>query len=258
MNRLALLLIFLFSIFLNTLLAQETDEKYDYQTTPFKEINQFLYIKDTITFIAKLRENCHLWEPKGGYTKESINYFKKVKLYGSNKWFYIIEYDFHSWSNASFPWKNQFVFDIKGNLIKILSEIRLDVVKIFPARSPFLFGVSSTGHGNGWHEVYKISSDTLEQVYDGFLGRRPQTYSTGDSYYVTSPHELFHKFADINKDHYADIIFYGKVRYSKIDLGYQDRIIPVKYIFLYNPKTGHFTELEDYSEKYEYIYGNTK
>ena len=42
-------------------------------------------------------------------------------------------------------------------------------------------------------------------------------------------------------------MFYGKVRYSKIDLGTEDKIANLKFIFLYNKTNGHFTEKEDYS-----------
>ncbi len=255
MNRLSPLLFFIFCLCLNHLFAQDSEEECDYQKNPFKEINQFPYIKDTAAFITKLKENCHIWGKPGRHKNESINYFKKVKPYGSNKSYYIIEYDFHSGAMTSFPWKKQLIFNTNGKLLKILSLVHLDVVKIFPASSPFLFGLSSTAKGNGIHQIFKINSDTLEQIYDGFLGNRPQTYSTGYSFHVNIPHELNHRFVDLNNDGYRDIIFYGKLRYALIDTV---KIIPVKYIFLYHPKTGHFTEKEDYSKKYEYIYGNTK
>jgi hypothetical protein len=258
MNRLYLIIFIFLGHSLIKVCSQVNEDKFDYQIYPFKEITLFPKIKDTSNFIEKLKRNCHLYYQNKSILGETINYFKKIKIFGGDSEYYLLEYDFHNGANVQFPWKKQFIFDLNGKLIKILSEIRLDVVKIFPNQSPFLFGVSSTPHGNGWHEIYKIKSGGLAQIYNGFLGRRPQTYCRGGDNAINIPIEFNHKFMDINNDGFNDIIFYGKLLYTKVDMGVQDKTIPVKFVFLYNPKTGHFSEFEDYSKKYKFIFGDTK
>ncbi len=254
----------------------DTVDNYDYQTIPFDLVKFFPHISDTVNFIKELKENCHLFDrPSKG---EKINYFKKTKIYGSDKDFYMIEYDYRDGATCAFPWKYQIIFNTKGKLIKILSDIRVDIVKIFPTENPFLIGVSSTGHGNGWHEINRIKSDTIENVYNGFLGNRPQTYDVNQDNSVNEPSEFHYKVSDVNNDGYNDIVFFGNIVLiqgrTKNGDWYDNEIIkgktisysvdnpfkkiPVAFRFLYNPKSGHFIEQEDYSKKYEYIFGNTK
>ena len=79
------------------------------------------------------------------------------------------------------------------------------------------------------------------------MGYRQQSYSRGYDNHENIPNELHHKFIYDNNDGLKDFMFYGKVRYSKIDLGTEDKIANLKFIFLYNKTNGHFTEKEDYS-----------
>lgn len=188
----------------------DTLEKFYFQTIPFTLVNTSPKISDTLEFIKKLKVNCHL-EDDGHNNFETINYFKKVKIFGSDKEYYIMEYDFHDGASVAFPWKLQMLFDLKGKLIKIFWDIRLDLVKIFPKEKPFLFGVSSTAQGNGWHEVSKIEHDTIQNVYTGFLSNRPQTYDAHEDNTVNEPYEFPYRIADINHDGFNDIIFSGKI-----------------------------------------------
>jgi hypothetical protein len=259
-----------------TLNKTDTVENYDYQTLPFDLVKKFPLISDTVYFIKELKANCHLLESY--FNGERINYFKKTKLFGSANDFYLVEYDYRDGATCAFPWKYQILFNASGKLIKILSNIRVDIVKIFPKENPFLIGVSSTGHGNGWHEINRIESDTLENVYDGFLGTRPETYDVTEDNSVNEPAEFHYKTLDVNNDGYNDIVFFGKIVliqgrtkngdwYDKeikngktisysIDNPY--KIIPATFTFLYNSRKKHFIEEEDYSKKYEYIFGDTR
>lgn len=221
----------------------------------FAGVKEYPFIKDTALFVKQLKGNCHIWLRLNAFHHSSINYFKKVELYGSNKSTYLIEWDFHDGPMGEYPWKEQFIFDDKGKLLKLLNEVHIDTETIFPGRKPFLFAMSSTAKGNGMHEIYRIRKDTLQQVYDGMLGLRPNTYSTGYFNFSNEPDELYHTYTDVNKDGYNDLLFFGKVIYEA--KGKNDTI-PVKYIFMYHPASGHFVEKEDYSKKYEYIYGDTK
>ncbi len=242
---------------LNSKEKTDTVENLEYQTVSFDIKKYYSSVTDTTNFIKSLIVNCHLYTNERN-DKRVLERFKKIKLSGSNKDFYFIEYSYPISSNAEFPGRCQIVFDDKGKLLKVMSAVRVDIVKIIPSKNNYLFALLSTPHGNGGHEVYKITQDTLDQVYDGFLGYRPQTYSTGYGNEINIPYELHHKFFDENNDGFNDLVFFGKVRYSKIDLGVQDKIALVKFIFFYNKANGHFTEKEDYSEKYKFIYGNTK
>ncbi len=254
----------------------ETAQDYDFQTSLFDQVKNFPHISDTTKFITELKDNCHLFDRESKF--ETINYFKKTKLYGSDKDFFILEYDFKSGSMASFPWKDQIIFDSRGKLINISSAIHLDIVKIFPNENPFLIGTYSTAKGNGRHQVYRIQNDTLENLYEGFLGNRPQTFDRYEDNTINEPYELECKIYDINKDGFNDIVFSGKLvflqAYSDKAGWYDNELkngktisysvdnpwkkMPITFEFLYNTKTKQFIEKEDYSKKYEYLFGNTK
>ena len=234
----------------------EPVEKSDYQTAPFEIEKYYPKILDTADFIKALEENCHLYSNER--SSKRLEKFKKIKLNGSAKDFYYIEYSNPLYSNAEFPGRHQVVLDNNGKLLKVITALRLDLVRILPTENPYLFALLATAHGNGGHEIFRINTDTIEQVYDGFLGYRPQTYSTGYGNDVNIPNELYHRFSDENNDGLNDVTFFGKVRYSKIDLGTEDKVASVKFIFFYNKGNGHFIEKEDYSEKYKFIYGDTK
>lgn len=234
----------------------EPAERFEYQTERLEIEKYFRRVADTAHFIKALEENCHLYSSERN--DKSLEKFKKIKLNGSTKDFYYIEYSYPISSNAEFPGRYQLVFDNNGKFLKAISAVRVDIVKIQTAENPYLFALTSTAHGNGGHNIFSINKDTIEQVYDGFLGYRPQTYSTGYGNEINIPNELYHKFSDENNDGFNDVTFFGKVRYSKIDLGTDDKIVPVKFVFLYNKANGHFVEQEDYAEKYKFIYGDTK
>lgn len=251
----------------------DTAKNYEFQTSLFEQVKNYPIISDTTKFITELKDNCHLYDRESKL--QTINYFKKTQLYGSEKDFFIIEYDFKNGSMASFPWKNQIIFDSKGKLIHISSAIHLDIIKVFPKANPFIIGTYSTAKGNGYHQVYRIQSDTLENIYEGFLGNRLRTFDEHQDNSVNEPYELECKIADINKDGFNDISFSGKIvliqKFSK-KVGWYDielkngkeisysidnpwKKIPVTFTFLYDTKTKHFKEKEDYSKKYEYIIG---
>ena len=234
----------------------KNEEKFKYQTIPFEVEKYYSNKIDTSNFINALESNCNLYSSRD--TSKTLDKFQKIKLNGSKRFFYFIQFSFSVTSNVEFPGKFQIVLNEKGKLLKVVSAIRVDLVNVNRNENPYLFAFSSTAHGNGGHEIFRINNDTIEQVYDGFLGNRPQTYSTGYDNDENIPNELPHKFIDDNNDGLKDLMFYGKVRYSKIDLGTDDKIADVKFIFLYNKTNGHFTEKEDYSEKYKFIYGKTK
>jgi hypothetical protein len=241
---------------LNKIESLKKEEKFEFQTTLFEVEKYYSKKIDTLNFIKKLEENCHLYQSREN--SKTLDKFEKIKLNGSTKDFWFIQYSFPYSSNAEFPGKFQIILDSKGKLLKVLSAIKVEKVKIIPNENTYLFALSSTAHGNGGHDLFRINKDTIEQVYDGFLGYRPQTYNTGYDTEENIPNELNHKFIDDNKDGFYDLVFFGKVRYSKIDLGTEDKIENIKFVFLFNTTNGHFTEKEDYSEKYKFIYGDTK
>ena len=207
----------------------EPAERFEYQTVRFEIEKYYLKVLDTSNFIKALEENCHLYSNERN--SKTLERFRKLKLNGSTKDFYYIEYSYPISSNAEFPGRYQIVLDSKGKFVKAISAVRVDIEKILPTENPYLFALLSTAHGNGGHEIFRINKDTVEQVYDGFLGYRPQTYSTGYDNEVNIPNELYHKFQDENNDGLNDVTFFGKVRYSKIDLGTDDKIAPVKFIY---------------------------
>jgi len=230
----------------------------------FKQVANFPTIKDTAQFIIGLRQTYDLKIHESPVQKEyeKITAFKKVKLYGSDKDFIFVEYDWKVGSMAEFPWKYQLLLTTDGKLVKTLSGQRFDFVKIFPNQNPFLLTVITTAKGNGGHELYKISADTLENVYEGYYDCNVRTYDACQDLSVFEPNELKIEFKDENKDGFNDIVFSGQKlmlgKYTKDNFWYDvengkpfsvenpAERIAIKYIFLYDNQTGHFKTKEKY------------
>lgn len=236
---------------------------------PLKYLADYPAIKDSSLFIRNLQQafNLHVHESPVQQESEKIMAFKKVKIYGSDEEYYFIEYDWKTGSNAEYPWKNQLVLTQEGKLVKKLSAARYQFVSIFPKQNPHLLTTLVTGHGNGGHEIYRLTADSLEDIYGGDV----RTYDAHEDNKVYEPHELQLKIKDYNNDGFNDIAFVGKlvliqrrtpdgfwynnttidgreIKYS-VDNPYKK--IPVEYIFLYDQKTGHFKPKGDYREKYK-------
>ena len=78
----------------------------------FKEVENFPTIKDTTHFISELCKTFNLKIEVSPVQKDGqkILAYKKVKLNGTNKEFYFIEYDWIAGSTANYPWKYQLLF----------------------------------------------------------------------------------------------------------------------------------------------------
>ena len=233
----------------------ETQENTD---TIFRQVADFPTIKDTTKFIADLRQvfGLEVDESPSQKANEKITTYKKVKIYGSDNDYFFIEYNYGDGCMAAYPWKYQLLLTTEGSLVKSLSGQRFDFVTIFPNQNPFLLTVTATAKGNGGHEIYRIWSDTLQNVYEGYFDYDVQTYDAHDDLSVFEPNELKIGFTDENKDGFNDIVFTGQKlmlgKYTKDSLWYDvengkpftienpaDRI-SIKYIFLYDKQTGHF------------------
>jgi hypothetical protein len=239
----------------------------------FKQLSVFPNIKDTSAFIADLRESFDLEveDNPGSAENEKISFYGKVNIYGSDKDFYLVEYDYGSGSMASFPWKYQLLLTAEGKLVKLLSGMRFELIQVIPKQNPFLLAVTSTSKGNGGHELYKVSADSLENVYEGYYDYAIQTYDAHQDNAVFEPNELKIFINDDNKDGYNDIGFSGKIVLiqgrSKSGNWYDGETIngrkisysvdnpfkkaPIEFIFLYDKETGHFKAKEDYGKKYK-------
>lgn len=247
----------------------ETQEKTD---TIFRQVADFPTIKDTAKFITALRQIFRLEVDESSFQKanEKITAYKKVKIYGSDNDYYFIEYDYGDGSGAAFPWKYQLLLTVDGKLVKTLSGQRFEFVEIFKNENPFLMIVKGTSKGNGGHELYKVSTDTLENVYEGYFDYGVRTYDVHQDNRIYEPNELILKINDFNNDGFKDISFHGKivliqgqtkngdwfdsetingktVTYS-VDNPFKK--IPLEFIFLYDKQTGHFKARENYTEKY--------
>lgn len=98
-----------------------------------------------------------------------------------------------------------------GKLVKTLSGQRFDFITIFPHQKPFLLTITATAKGNGGHELYKISADTLENVYEGYYDYDVRTYDAHQDNRIYEPNELTLKVKDFNNDGFNDISFNGKI-----------------------------------------------
>jgi hypothetical protein len=250
-------------------LVTETQEKAD---TIFRQVADFPTIKDTTKFISDLRQVFKLEVDESPYQKanEKITTFKKVKIYGSDNDYYFIEYDYGDGCGAAFPWKYQLLLTAEGKLIKTLYSMRCEFINIFKNENPLLLTVSATSKGNGGHELYKITADTLEGIFKYNLDYFVHTYDAHSDHKINEPYELTLKVKDYNNDGYNDISFNGKIvliqgqtkngdwfdsevingktiTYS-VDNPFKK--IPVEFVFLYDKQTEHFKARENYIEKY--------
>jgi hypothetical protein len=240
--------------------------------TIFKQVADFPFIEDTTKFIADLRQIFKLEVDEKPVQKanEKITTFKKVKIYGSDNEYFFIEYDCKAGSGKAFPFKYQLLLTTNGKPVKALSRQRYQFVEIFKNENPFLMTVVGTSKGNGGHELYKISGDTLENAYEGYYNYAVQTYDAHEDNKIYEPKELTLNVKDFNHDGFNDISFNGKivliqgqtkngdwfdtetlngkeVHYS-IDNPFKK--ISVEFIFLYDKQNGHFKAKENYNEKY--------
>lgn len=239
----------------------------------FRQLLDFPKINDTAKFIVDLRQIFELEVHDSPVSREieKISFYGKVNLYGSDKDFYLVEYDYGEGSTASFPWKYQLLFTKEGKLVQVLSALRLGLIKIFPGQNPFLIAVTATGKGNGGHEVYKISADTLENVYEGYYDYAIQTYDAHQDNAVFEPAELNIFINDDNADGFNDIVFKGKIiliqgrtkngswydnetkngKTISYSISNPFKIAPIEFVFLYDIAKGHFKAKEDYEKKYK-------
>ncbi len=240
--------------------------------TIFRQVADFPTIKDTTKFIADLRQIFELEVDESSVqkTNEKITTFKKVKIYGSDNDYFFIEYDYKAGCGAAFPYKYQLLLTTYGKLVKTLSGQRYEFIEIFKNENPFLMTVVGTSKGNGGQELYKISADTLENVYEGYFDYDIQTYDANEDNKISEPNELTLKVKDFNNDGFNDISFHGKIvliqgQTKKGDWFDTETIngkevtysvdnpfkkIPIEFIFLYDKQSGHFKAKENYTEKY--------
>jgi hypothetical protein len=186
---------------------------------------------------------------------EKIKAYKKIKLYGSQKELILIEYDYIDGPSASFPYKYQIIMTTEGKLISILGGMRYEFIKIDKNQLPYLFVLTSTSKGNGTHQLFKFSNDTLENVLIK-TGYFPRTYDAHSDHHVNNPNELKLTIRDQNNDGFNDLTFSGEMLLNSVGNNVDDdpinnKSIQLELIYAYDVKTGHFKELEDYSKKYK-------
>lgn len=235
----------------------------------FGQIAGYPAIADTNKFIVDLRQAFDLKVDESPYQQanEKITEYKKMKIYGSDDEYIFIEYDYGVGSGATFPWKYQLILTTDGKLVKSLSGHRFELVEIFENENPFLLTVVSTSKGNGGHELYKISADTLQNVYEGYFDHTVRTYDAHQDEWVFEPNELKFQVKDFNKDGFNDISFNGKIvlvqGQTKNGDWYDSELIngktvtysvdnpfkkvSVEFVFLYDNELGKFKAMEDYS-----------
>ena len=212
-------------------------------------VTNFPKINDSIQLITALYNAFNL-PSVSGFTPSGIKFSEKVKLYGSKKTYFLIEYTYDGSIGAEYPWKYQFLITEDGNPIQCFSALRCELVTIFENKNPYLLIVTSTYKGNGEHEFYRIENEKLVDVFEGFSNYFPRTYDAHEDNNLNEPNEFNLFFSDRNSDGLNDIIFKGDI----IHFGYKEnKKIPVEYIFFYDKESGDFKESENYYNKYRHL-----
>lgn len=233
----------------------------------FKPILDYPKIIDTTGFIKKLKDNYEM--NNSGCYKINIKNYKKVKLYGSEKKYIIIETDC-DFNNVKYQLA---IFTENGNFIKSISGYRYELVNLFPNENPVLLNLDVSNQGNGGHQFFKMRNDTLKsinEIYEDF----PNTFDRHQDNAIFEPNELNMAFKDENNDGFNDIVFKGQiiliqgktkngewidgekingkdVMYS-IENPFKKKYI--KFVLLYDKKTETFKPKEDYKLKYRDYY----
>ncbi len=248
------------------------EESVNETDTSFKHIAHFPTIKDTTQFISDLRHflNLEIQENPIQRDSEQITAYKKIKLFGSEKDYFVIEYDWKEGPMAEFPWKYQVLLTADGKPFKVFSGQRFELLEVFKDENPFLLITIVSSRGNGGHELYKIKNDTLENIYEGYFDYELKTYDDNQDDRVYEPNELILTLKDDNQDGFNDILFNGNIVFimgqtEKGDWFDSETIngktitysidnpfkrTPVEFIFLFDRHTGYFKSKENYVEKY--------
>jgi len=206
-------------------------------------IADYPIIKDSAAFIEKLIASSKIDLPSPRF-KSVISYYKKLKIYGSNKPVYLIQYYFGEESMMYYPWRYQLFLDETGKYIGNERADSFALITVFKDKNPLLMTVCSDPHGVGYHCFYKYDEkkDSLINILVG--DEAGITYNANDYYEMNEPFGLKLLVKDDNKDGYNDIIFYGK------------------RLSLFDSKTGkHYTEekpLEKYDVEFVFLYHKNK
>lgn len=253
----------------NSTLSDSINDKpitQEHRSPIFHHALDFPTIKDSSTFIADLRHSFEFEVDESPYQKEheKITRYQKVNIYGSDQDYLFIEYDYGTGCGAAYPWKYQFLLTTDGKLIKTLAAQRFEFVEVFNHQNPFLLTVSSTSKGNGGHELFRISEDTLKPVYQG---NGLHTYDAHQDNTVYEPNELTLKVDDYNHDGINDLAFCGKIVFIRgqtedgfwydadvingknisYSVDHPFKKVPVEYIFIYDKETECFKTKETYA-----------
>lgn len=235
----------------------------------FEAVANYPNIADSASFMAQLVKIFDLKE-ESPFGKSEITQYKKIKIYGSDSTFILLEYYFGGVSGVYYPWKVQLVLTEAGDLVGKLHVEEVKMFKVFPGENPFLLGFYGGYRGNGGHVLLKVSADTLEHTLQDYNRGGLKTHDAHLDHLVYEPSELKLRVGDFNKDGFNDLVFSGKLLqiegiseegytypiYPDMENSHEYMLknpikkIPIRLIYHYNPETGHFEVSEDYKLKY--------
>jgi|GEM_PF-1378142 len=243
------------------------------QLEPVNTITSIPEKTDTIGLKSSIIQMIETEVPLSASAKAKgvLSKIQRIKIYGSNEVFTMVEFEYPKESLVSFPWKYQVLLTEQRTKKKIFSGLKYELLEIFPTQLPFLLLLDVTAKGNGGHRIYQIKNNQLENIYNGYIDFQLKTYDKHEDLAVYRPNELKITIKDINGDLYQDLVFDGEVLYLKrksptgiwydseivnsrrtsFSIENPAKILPIILEFIYNPKTGHFEPVENYHNKYE-------
>ncbi len=170
-----------------------------------RHLNNYPQIVDSSTFMTDLVGYYNLSTEFTQADEGKVNSFQKVNFYGSDKDYYLIEYDYKEGCLANYPWKYQLIISPNGDLLHIVNAERFELIHLFENENPFLLTTNVTAKGNGDHNLYQISSDTILNV----LNSNVRTIDRHQDEFIYEPAELEIQLVDLNNDGFKDIKFSG-------------------------------------------------
>lgn len=216
----------------------------------WNELATYPFIKDSTTLINKLRK--YFFVPDEAFVKYRILQFNRRAILGTSDSLYILDLAQEPAAPMRFYFSADYHYIDKENFSKrIWQPIALNT-KDSTSIKPILFAYESNHQEDRW-TIYRYSPDSKSfiNMLDEYTPKRPLLIDSLADGQRNVPAVFMPHFADLNNDNYTDIFFKGEVQFYKN--ARPTKLIPVRYVYLYDRKKEVFMQQENYEKKYHLV-----